>query len=207
MDFSYNEDEKALRELSREILGDFITQDRLREVEGSEDRIDRKAWSALAEANLLGVALPEEYGGSDMGMASLVILHEEIGRTVARALVLNEDLVESLALCHDLGHTPFGHLGEGFVEVVHYEVDHEGALRGIEVCRVIFEWRPDGEAAGGIVSGLKLAPYDPAGTPSHFLYHSPSFSESLDLKKTPPTPRTLSMLPSFRSVISMGPEM
>ena len=83
MDFSYNEDEQALRELSREILGDFITQDRLREVEGSEDRIDRKAWSALAEANLLGVALPEEYGGSDMGLAALVILHEEIGRAVA----------------------------------------------------------------------------------------------------------------------------
>lgn len=36
----------------------------------------------------------------------------QIGRTVARALGLNEDLVESLALSHDLGHTPFGHLGE-----------------------------------------------------------------------------------------------
>jgi len=35
-----------------------------------------------------------------------------IGRTVAHALCLNEDLVESLALAHDLGHTPFGHLGE-----------------------------------------------------------------------------------------------
>ena len=36
----------------------------------------------------------------------------QIGRTVARSLLLNEDLVESLALSHDLGHTPFGHLGE-----------------------------------------------------------------------------------------------
>ena len=36
----------------------------------------------------------------------------QIGRTVARAMGLNEDLVESLALSHDLGHTPFGHLGE-----------------------------------------------------------------------------------------------
>jgi len=36
----------------------------------------------------------------------------QIGRTVARFLGLNEDLVESLALSHDLGHTPFGHLGE-----------------------------------------------------------------------------------------------
>ena len=36
----------------------------------------------------------------------------QIGRTAARALRLDEDLVESLALSHDLGHTPFGHLGE-----------------------------------------------------------------------------------------------
>ncbi len=35
-----------------------------------------------------------------------------IARTVARALRLNEDLAEAIALGHDLGHTPFGHLGE-----------------------------------------------------------------------------------------------
>lgn len=36
----------------------------------------------------------------------------QIGRTIARALYLNEDLVEAIALGHDLGHTPFGHVGE-----------------------------------------------------------------------------------------------
>ena len=36
----------------------------------------------------------------------------QIGRTIARALGLNEDLTEAIALGHDLGHTPFGHLGE-----------------------------------------------------------------------------------------------
>jgi dGTPase len=36
----------------------------------------------------------------------------EVARTVARALRLNEDLTEAIALGHDLGHTPFGHLGE-----------------------------------------------------------------------------------------------
>lgn len=36
----------------------------------------------------------------------------QIGRTLARALKLNEDLVEAIALGHDLGHTPFGHTGE-----------------------------------------------------------------------------------------------
>ena len=36
----------------------------------------------------------------------------QIARTAARALALNEDLAEAIALGHDLGHTPFGHLGE-----------------------------------------------------------------------------------------------
>ncbi|HNX91513.1 MAG TPA: HD domain-containing protein, partial [Candidatus Omnitrophota bacterium] len=35
----------------------------------------------------------------------------QIARTLARALMLNEDLVEAIALAHDLGHTPFGHAG------------------------------------------------------------------------------------------------
>lgn len=51
----------------------------------------------------------------------------QIGRTIARALRLNEDLVEATALGHDLGHTPFGHAGERALNEVcscgftHYE--------------------------------------------------------------------------------------
>ncbi len=37
----------------------------------------------------------------------------QIARTIARALNLNEDLTEAIGLGHDLGHTPFGHAGEG----------------------------------------------------------------------------------------------
>ena len=40
----------------------------------------------------------------------------QIGRGIARRLNLNEDLVETLALAHDLGHTPFGHTGEGVLD-------------------------------------------------------------------------------------------
>jgi dGTPase len=43
----------------------------------------------------------------------------EIARTVARALRLNEDLVEAIALGHDLGHTPFGHSGETVLKEIY----------------------------------------------------------------------------------------
>lgn len=57
-----------------------------------------------------------------------VIEVSQIARTISRALSLNEDLTEAIALGHDLGHTPFGHAGEnglndiypgGFKHVIH----------------------------------------------------------------------------------------
>src|SRR5919199_415063 len=42
----------------------------------------------------------------------------QIARTIARALRLDEDLAEALALAHDLGHTPFGHAGEEALDEV-----------------------------------------------------------------------------------------
>ena len=51
----------------------------------------------------------------------------QIARTIARALRLNEDLTEAIALGHDLGHTPFGHAGEDVLREIypggfkHYE--------------------------------------------------------------------------------------
>ena len=69
-----------------------------------------------------------------------------LSRTVARALHLNEDLAEAIALGHDLGHTPFGHAGERALNVIypggfkHYEqslrvvdvLERDG--RGLNLC-------------------------------------------------------------------------
>ncbi len=83
MDFAFTEEQNELRELSRKILEDKLPHARLRAIEASDERIDRELWSELARANLLGVATPEEFGGSDLGFAALCVLLEELGRTVA----------------------------------------------------------------------------------------------------------------------------
>ncbi|HEY8492611.1 MAG TPA: acyl-CoA dehydrogenase family protein [Myxococcota bacterium] len=83
MDFSFTDEQNALRDLARKILEAEATPDRLREIEKSDERIDRKLWTTLAEANLLGVALPESCGGSGYGFFELCVLLEEIGRAVA----------------------------------------------------------------------------------------------------------------------------
>ena len=59
----------------------------------------------------------------------------QIARTIARALRLNEDLTEAIALGHDLGHTPFGHTGEAALNEVFPEGfrHNEQSLRVVEV--------------------------------------------------------------------------
>jgi dGTPase len=58
----------------------------------------------------------------------------QIARTIARALNLNEDLTEAIALGHDLGHTPFGHMGEEVLDELHPQGfrHNEQSLRVIE---------------------------------------------------------------------------
>lgn len=57
----------------------------------------------------------------------------QISRTVARALNLNEDLVEAIAMGHDVGHTPFGHVGEyALRDVVGHFNHNEQSLRMVE---------------------------------------------------------------------------
>jgi dGTPase len=96
----------------------------------------------------------------------------QIARTISRALRLNEDLTEAIALAHDLGHTPFGHAGEeimselsgGFehylqsVRVVHYiEKNGEGLNLTYEVKNGIATHSggtPDAATREGCIVGM-----------------------------------------------------
>ncbi|HEX7874741.1 MAG TPA: deoxyguanosinetriphosphate triphosphohydrolase [Sphingobium sp.] len=59
----------------------------------------------------------------------------QIGRTIARALGLNEDLTEALCLAHDIGHPPFGHSGEDALEAV--MADHGGFDHNAQCLRTL----------------------------------------------------------------------
>jgi 3-oxocholest-4-en-26-oyl-CoA dehydrogenase beta subunit len=84
MDFSFTDEQQDVSGLARKILGDKVTHETLTELERSgEPRFDRELWVELAKANLLGIGLPEEVGGSGLGLLAQSLVLEEIGRTLA----------------------------------------------------------------------------------------------------------------------------
>ncbi|MBM3671827.1 MAG: acyl-CoA dehydrogenase [Actinobacteria bacterium] len=83
MDFAFNEEQQDLQGLVEKILGSEVTLERLKEVEGSDTNFDRELWGKLADAGVLGIAIPEAQGGGGYGFLEASLVLEQIGRTVA----------------------------------------------------------------------------------------------------------------------------
>jgi alkylation response protein AidB-like acyl-CoA dehydrogenase len=83
VDFSFNEDQEAIRELARQILSDQSSPERSKELEETGEWYDRKLWTALAEANLTALCLPEEIGGGGCSFFELALVLEEAGRALS----------------------------------------------------------------------------------------------------------------------------
>ncbi len=83
MDFTMSEEQRELAALTRTILTERLTPQRLRDAEASADRMDRALWADLAAAGILAAALPESLGGAGLGLLGQCLVLAEIGRTVA----------------------------------------------------------------------------------------------------------------------------
>ncbi|MGA2304856.1 MAG: acyl-CoA dehydrogenase family protein [Acidimicrobiales bacterium] len=86
MDFTYSEEQEAVRELAGRIFTERVTHERLKEIEqaaAAEGPIDRALWRELADAGLLGIALDEEYGGAGLDFVAACLVIEAAGRTAA----------------------------------------------------------------------------------------------------------------------------
>jgi acyl-CoA dehydrogenase len=83
MDFSLSDEQVAVRDLAAQIFEGKATVARVKEIEATPERVDRELWRELARANLLGIALPEDVGGSGLGMVELCLVLEQQGRRVA----------------------------------------------------------------------------------------------------------------------------
>ncbi len=83
MDFSFTEEQIALRDLAREILEAEVTPEHLKTIEQGKVGYSAQLWSKLAGANLLGLGIPENLSGMGFGIVELCLLLQEVGRAVA----------------------------------------------------------------------------------------------------------------------------
>ena len=102
-----------------------------------------------------------------------------ISRGIARALQLNEDLAEGIALAHDLGHSPFGHAGEVMLDKL--MKDHGGFEHNLQSLRVVTELEekyPD-------FNGLNLTWETREGLAKHYTqYDKPTHLEEFNFKSS-----------------------
>jgi 3-oxocholest-4-en-26-oyl-CoA dehydrogenase beta subunit len=83
MDFSFTEEQQAVAEAASALLSGLVDPDRVAAAEATEDAVDRALWQSLAEADLLGLAVPEIHGGAGYGLMELCLLLEAQGNVVA----------------------------------------------------------------------------------------------------------------------------
>ena len=92
MDFSFTSDQQDLRELAAKILDRRHHRSNARSrCVADDDGFDRDLWSALAEAGIVGISLPESAGGAGLGFLETCIVLEEVGRTAAPVPALAVD--------------------------------------------------------------------------------------------------------------------
>lgn len=172
MDFTLSDDQQAIADLAGRIFADQATVDRVKEVEGGTERFDRTLWSKLAQANLLGIALPEEAGGSGYGLVELCLVLEQQGRRVAPVPLLPTLVMGALAVA-EFG-TPAQRTrwlpgvvaGEVVLSAALAEVGAGGTL-GLDVTATPREgaWRLNGEATSVPAAHLAARVLVPARLP------------------------------------------
>ena len=108
------------------------------------------------------------YKNDDISRRALhVQLVSRIARTIGKALNLNLDLIEAIALGHDIGHTPFGHAGEDFLDELYCE--HTGRrfshnIHSVRVLDGIFSYNITLQTLNGIAAHdgeMELCKYHP----------------------------------------------
>ncbi len=83
MDLDFSEEQQMLRDMVRGVFAEYAPIETVRELEDDPRGYPEVLWKQLAELDLLGLTIPEAYGGSEQSMLEATILYEEIGRALA----------------------------------------------------------------------------------------------------------------------------
>ena len=99
MDFALTQEQQDVQTLARKILSELVTPESLGQYDDyCNPRFDKHLWQQLARAGLLGIAIEECYGGTDLGFTALALFIEEIGRSIAPVPAISHLVSAALAV-------------------------------------------------------------------------------------------------------------
>jgi len=96
--FARTEEQEMLGATVREFLEATVDMDSIRDASLTDSAINRDAWSGLVEMGLIGLHIPEEYGGAGYSFVETAIVFEELGRRVVPVPLLSSTLASSAIL-------------------------------------------------------------------------------------------------------------
>ena len=145
MDFTYDDEQDALREAVSGLLQKAYSGEQRRSVTATDPGFDEKTWSRLAEMGVLGLPFAEEDGGVGAGPVEVAIVAEEIGKVLApEPFVETVDGGRAAKVAFD--GTPATLLGEG-------TTDRTGDIgRALAAARIAYA----NEAVGAMDTALRM---------------------------------------------------
>jgi alkylation response protein AidB-like acyl-CoA dehydrogenase len=172
VDFRVSEDQQALKDGVRSFCEGCFSLDTLRELEDTGG-FDRSLWKDLAELGVFSLRLPEEQGGTDLGMAEAVLVFEELGRALVPGPVLWSHLAAGLVEGAASGDVVVGALDLTGAACEPYLVEHRDSLDVLLVLRREGIERID---PGSLSAEPVATPLDPL-TPLHHVAELPRGEE------------------------------
>jgi alkylation response protein AidB-like acyl-CoA dehydrogenase len=99
MDFAFTDEQQAIADLAKQIFTDKASHQRQRQIERSGGpRFDRELWAELGKAGLLGIAIPQDFGGSGLGFLEVALIIEQVGRATAPVPFLETAVLGALPI-------------------------------------------------------------------------------------------------------------
>ena len=101
MDFAFSEEQEELRRSVRRFLDDRLPMSEVRRLMGTPEGYDKDVWAQMAEPlGLQGIGIPEQHGGAGCGYVDLIVVFEEMGRSLACVPYFSTVALAANALIH-----------------------------------------------------------------------------------------------------------
>ncbi|HSA53339.1 MAG TPA: acyl-CoA dehydrogenase family protein [Yinghuangia sp.] len=208
MDFAYTDEQRELVGLVRTILGERVTHDSLAALEAGVTsdgvpRFDRALWAELAKADILGIGLPQEYGGSGGGVFEQILVLEEVGRTLAPVPVYASIVVGAAAIAahgtdaQKAAWLPGAVSGDKILTVALAEpLGRDAATPTVKARRVAGGWRLD-----GVKTGV------PAATSSHVMLVPAATDDGVGVFLVSPSAHGVTVVPQLTTAKEIAGEV